>query len=457
MSLFSLTVVDIDRTEYVSAVDQLRPSWKTGGQQALDVTFVTPPATAWEPQIGQQVALFDDIGDRLWSGIINTIGRSYDFEHPDSYNRFSCSCISYEERLGSRLIYPNGLGDFIFTEMTAGAIVEYVRVHWAAGDPIQAGTISAGITVDWPYVCDYISIKDLYDDLADRSSYIWFVDGDNKLHFVPELSSPVAFELTESSENFRKLNVNSSRYDFRDRQFVRIGSAAVTVETIMGESPSDGIFTTFFPIKSISYITTQEGTSATFAVAGSGTEAGFYYTPGSADIQVGTETDIEAIEVGYFQYGSDVVMAEDASTISARATIEGNSGIVEAISEETDITTIAAGEARAAGLLATYGAIPVEITFETRDSSLRIGHVIAADVQNRVTGYFRVSEIEAYIDSGTLWWYSIKAVEQSSTAFDYVAWWEQFRTGKAASSTLEVSSSESALTISTISTSQVIS
>lgn len=118
-----------------------------------------------------------------------------------------------------------------------------------------------------------------------------------------------------------------------------------------------------------------------------------YWKSGSTAIEKDTDDppflDTEIITVTYHGLGANVVMVENTDEITARAGIEGWSGVYEDIVDIAEAKSAEALEDTGEALLAQYGVLPTKIEYET-DS------VIQADVYTLRVGQFQNVTLTAY-------------------------------------------------------------
>jgi hypothetical protein len=103
-----------------------------------------------------------------------------------------------------------------------------------ADDGITAGTITAGPTLS-QYQVIYKSVKEILDDMAKVAGYVWTIDSNKQLQFIPQEPVTTAFaSLNETSGSFtdyHDLSFQSSLDNYSNKVFV-IGGVSSGIQIV---------------------------------------------------------------------------------------------------------------------------------------------------------------------------------------------------------------------------------
>lgn len=219
-------------------------------------------------------------------------------------------------------------------------------------------------------------LSEWFRKLATDTGYLYRIDEYKVLHFGPLATSPpnpAPFSLTFNSPNWRKLKIRKRLGDYRNVQYARTEYNISGVLT--ANFTGDGSTRDFSQIDGPFHGTPTVTLDGTPLVVGRfGFDSGnpaydvFYDVEGWGihwSVLDPAPGNGLAIVVQYRIRFNNTSVAYDSAEITARAAIQGDSGIIEAVNEDRYIDTKGALDARAANLLRQYGAVPTYIDFET--------------------------------------------------------------------------------------------
>jgi len=172
---------------------------------------------------------------------------------------------------------------------TPGNIARSIIANFAAGEPIQPGTIEEGPEIT-RLVCDHVRISDVFDELATRANKIWYLGPDLQFNLVDRATVTAPEGVTTSNALREGYEVRETSEDLTNAHYRRISFNAF--------SPNESVFVgdgstkTFYldnPPNTIQTITLQipsEGLveESTFGVRGVDTGKDFYWAPGEKKI-----------------------------------------------------------------------------------------------------------------------------------------------------------------------------
>lgn len=251
---------------------------------------------------------------------------------------------------------------------------DIVYAIWSAklsADGVTIGTVeNPGITITEVFQDGLNTVEAWFRKLANRTGYLYRIDEDKVLHFSPFTSNPAPFSIVWGGDNWRNLEIDRPLGDYRNVQYVRteyrVGS------TFTAEFTGDGSTRDFFVTQPMFNAPTVTADAVAQTVGRFGIDlTGFdvYYDvdgwgihkyPAQTPYGVGVD-----IDVSFQALFSNQTVVEDAGEIAARASVQGDSGRIEAVHEDRYIRTLEAMEERGTGLLRQFGELATLLQFET--------------------------------------------------------------------------------------------
>lgn len=299
---------------------------------------------------------------------------------------------------------------------TLYAIVSHINTNFLSGEGITlAGVANPGPTINEKLTFRYESAASVFNRLSTITGYLWAVGFDRDLAFDQFASTPAPISLTDTSENWRNLEVEVSDEDYRNRQHERTEvTVASTAGSFSSAYPTEDPITalagqTSFPtagqVMEMRRITVDDvdktfiGVDPTESTPASGYD--FYYFIGGIGffaLDWGPAAGGEIVRYDYYgdwspyaaantainggdaSAGVRVITVNDADEQTARAAAEGGSGIWEAVEEQRNISSADTLRAIGEGRLRQYGAEARRLRFETDEAGLLPGQRIDIDI-----------------------------------------------------------------------------
>lgn len=215
------------------------------------------PDESWAPAVGEDFFLYDGV-PRVFGGSIEEIAQR---RLGTSGYVYDLTVSSNERKCDKRLIVPRA-----YLNKTAGYIVADILANELASEAITAGTVSAGATIS-KIIFDWTRVSDALDELAKLSNYIWYVDPDSLLYFIPR-TFDTGTAATGADILWQGFSVRQSRVDLCTRRVIRVSPTAFTpiTETFQGDDVTT-VFNLSRPATAIEAMTVTGGARA--SVAGS--------------------------------------------------------------------------------------------------------------------------------------------------------------------------------------------
>lgn len=321
-------------------------------------------------------------------------------------------------------------GDFVYTRLrlatTDPTVTPQVQDITTTALTPQIG---AGVTIpSITYTSAFLNSN--FDDLAKQSNYPWYIDQSKTFIFrssatvaapwivqsaAAGLVTDVALEVDDTLE----LDVGNDLY--RNRQTIIGAQDTLTTSALFIGDGSATSFTLGYPLASQPTIYLN-GVQQTVGLKGL-TGYDWYYAIGDPVIEQdagGTVlTDVDQLSVpSYIGLFDVTVTVDDTVEQTARAAIEGGTGIVENVVDVSgqgltkDAATTLANQ-----LLSRYAIAGRTLTFNTSQNGIQLGSTLSIFLPEHGIwdGQFLVTQIEITLQQGVgntqVWWYKVTASE----------------------------------------------
>lgn len=365
----------------------------------------------FEIDTGMEVFIQDD-ADIIFGGTVDNF-KSYG----DKVKYVAVTCVDFSQLIDTRIIADS------FEDTLAGDIARAFITNKFVEEGITVGDIQDGLVIS-KAVFNYDNGNAAMNYLQEVTGFNWGINNIKELNFFERSTYTAPISLSDNSLNYKDLQVQKNRGQYRNKQYVRAGQDMS--QEIVKEKPTpkpDGVSKTFvtrLPIakKPRIYIDDVEVLQSDIGVNGLDKNKKYYFTFNSNTItQDDTETallDIQKIEISYFGLYPLIVAAENPGEIEKRKTIEGGSGIYENIIQEQNINTREAAFQLANGKLDKYGIIPKTVTWNTYEHGLKAGQLISIqNTKHNLNDNFLIESVVARNDNG-LTLYTVKALDGST-------------------------------------------
>jgi hypothetical protein len=287
------------------------------------------------------------------------------------------TCVSREQ------VFDRHLVSTIYTNQTLGQIVRDIVANNLADENISTAGVEEGPLIE-SAVFPYITVTEAFNDLKNLTTYSYWLDDDDVLHFQARSSVLAPFPLddrTGATWPVRDFSVLQTRQDYRNRQFIRAGVALTSVrsESFVG----DGVLKTFllsYPVGAVPSFTVN-GVGQTPGIRGVESGKDWYWNKNTNEISqddAASAIPITAtLVVTYQGLYPIIVTAQNDTEINDRKRVEGGSGVYESIEQDASINSNGLALDEAQGYLAQYGYIKDVVTYTTLTPGLAVGQIQA--------------------------------------------------------------------------------
>lgn len=416
-------IAGVDRASML-AKGTLRVADDLGGRATLRAVLNDTTGGGYHPEEGDEVVVTYD-GDLIYGGSVERV--KWRKVNGATLTRSEIEVVDYNQIPDRHLVART------YENMTAGDIVRDIvendlvdegisiagSVLAATGSEIGptsyigsavVGSFSLGGVVDGPVieraVFNYVSAAAAFDELAQLVGFHWTIGYDKLLTFAPREQVRAPFDVTEAAKNFREMDVERSRSQYRNLQYLRAGVDVTDprTETIYGDGANQ-TFAVAFPVYEAPTVEVSVGGGAfsaqTVGIRGVDADgsAQWYWNKGENQITQDTgDTPIAAadrLRVTYRGTFPIIIAHSEPGEIESRASTEGGSGIYEAIEEDASLDSVTLAQAKAAAMLRKYGRIPENVTFETDDPGLRAGQLVTiTSAEHGVDGDYLIESVD---------------------------------------------------------------
>jgi hypothetical protein len=335
---------------------------------------------------------------------------------------FDVDCVSHDALADRRIIARS----YESPTQTLSTIVNDIITQDFAGDGIDTTNVATGPAIG-KVIFNYSHANTVFDQLAELTGYSWWIDAYKKLYFVDRATITAPYSLTSASANFRSVNVEHLRQDYRNRQYIKagLGLTSSRTENFVGDGTRKS-FTLAYPVGKVPTSITVGGVAKTIGIREVDSGYDWYWQSGSPVIN----QDSGAVAVGAgvaiaVQYQGQypiLVAAQDDAQVSTRSSVEGGSGYYDEIQDEPDINDTTSASDRANALLRRYARINRKVNLNTVTAGLRAGQLVDVDItQHALTGSWLVESVSVRDYTG-------RDVEYSATLLDgeAIGGWQGF-------------------------------
>lgn len=265
---------------------------------------------------------------------------------------------------------------------------ERILTHYLVGKR-EPKFVSAGSQIEQATV-NYAPVSQAMEELAELSGYAWNVDPTRLLHFRSraDIAGPRTVAGTEMQYGTVQVEISQPKY--RNRQYIKGGRDLTDsqTETQYGDGEKKA-FTLGYPVGDAPKIETSRSAGVwvteTVGIKGADSNKQWYYAKGDQVLRQDNSevalTSADLIRVTYRGEYDVVAISEDNAEITRMANLTtGSTGWVEVVNEEPQASNRAAAFERANAKINRYGREGRLLRFETRQSGLEVGQLVAVDL-----------------------------------------------------------------------------
>lgn len=246
--------------------------------------------------------------------------------------------------------------------------------RFASGEGIDTGSgdIDEGDFLDQIIIAHNsgVSVAAALDSIAETCGFIWYLDPDLALHFKARSTTPAAWNISNSNIQSVGFNYRKTRQEYQNRVVIVGGWPGLvpTEETFAG----DGVTAQWWLTHRAEIIegVTLDGEPATVGTDGIETGVGFYWNPGERNLRADAAPAAgQSVVVRYRELGGNAYVVEDTAEQTARAAVEGGTGIYTRVYDDTSNVDALGSVAKAQAALDEYKTMAEEINYSANVDS----------------------------------------------------------------------------------------
>ncbi len=375
----------------------------------------------------QQVSIFDQNAVLAFSGYITIPKKQKPGFQP--YLVHAIQCTDQHFLADKRIVAAS------YTNQTIGFMVADILANYLAAEGVGTGLIiDPGITIA-SAVFAYCTAAQALDALVKSASsagipFYWMIDQNKQLFFVPYttvIGPSVDGTTVDDGQRSGVLpSATPGNPLYRNTQYLLGGVAQTATQTNI--RPGDGNTTAWvmdYPLATVPTVSTSLNgagyVTKTVGISGVDTGKDFYWSKGSnaitqdsAGTKLRKDPTLDLLKVVYTGQYPTLATDSNAGQISYQKGIDGTSGIIEEVEQDTTLTDLASGLAEVSQLLTRYATQGQIFEFATKQAGYAPGQLITVNYTP-----FNFANAQMLIESviasdqqdGLNIWYTVKAVQ----------------------------------------------
>ena len=161
-------------------------SGSLGTRTVATFSTVDHPPFATTVEVGQVVEIRDETGSLIFAGTIDSIDEEIDPAETVRFKRVAC--VDYNQIADRHLVayvyQPDDLTPTLYAGDVIKDIVSRFFVFGGVTEGIDTSNVEDGPEIE-KFVFNYVPASQAFDDIADLTGYVWYIDYEKKLYFTP--------------------------------------------------------------------------------------------------------------------------------------------------------------------------------------------------------------------------------------------------------------------------------
>ena len=354
---------EIDGVEIQKEKGSLSIRTAIESRDTCDFTVVDQAGTATYSK-GQPVEVLQNC-EVMFGGIIDSVTRTK-FEKSTTVFH-AVRATGWAALMDKRLAAESYTGD------TAEAIVRDLATKYLNPEGIWLGNIETGPTIA-EMVVNYASLSRVMDVLAERAGFVWNVDEIKRFTFQPPATTLAPNTIDTDMITRLTPTVTERAPEYRNRQYIRAGRGVTSPQTETFTGDGDTVaFPVGYPIFQVPTVTVAAA-GQSVGIKGLETAKDCYWSKSDPIVVFDTApAGAAAVVIEYVGEYNLLLVADEPGKITARAAIEGGTGIWEKIDDEPAITDVDAARDSAIAKLDKFAVIGDSLSFDTVEAGFAPG------------------------------------------------------------------------------------
>ncbi len=362
-----------------NTIERVKGTLKTNKaiEQRSTASFTVVDKTGTASYVKGQAILITIDGNTEFAGFSEIVTRRRVAPQSDIVY-WSIKCIDNHYLADKRLVVE------VYTAKTAKFIVEDIITNYLAAEGVTVGEVQTGATFE-ETIINYQSASRVFEVLADKSGFIWYIDNDKKLYFIERTTNSAPFSVDYGDiirERKMSSSLTESNPSYRNTQYLRGGKALTTeqTETFTTQDATIQSFTVGYPLAKVPTSIKEDAAGKTIGIKGLDTGKDYYWSKGDAVIlaEVAPGAGV-VVEIKYFGEYGIFVLSSDTDAINDLQALEGGTGIVETMADEPADITRNDALATAVSKLDKFGVTGQQFKFSVRTWGLEPGQMVTVD------------------------------------------------------------------------------
>lgn len=339
--------------------------------------------------------------------------------------RIVCDLVDWNQLCDRRLVPKE------YLNQSSGAIVNDLITNFLAADGVVPSSfVDVGPLVT-KFVANYLTVRQVLDDLAELIGYGWYIDYDRRLHWFPMETHTAPFTLDGTTLLHAKLHKRTTRAQYRNVQYVRAGKdlTSAQVEAFRGDG-SKRTWNVGYPVAEVpSNINVNGGAAKTIGIRGVDSGKQYYWNKDTTEITQDTSEALlastDVLNITYVGLYDVIVASKNDGQIAVRQTVEGGSGLYEQLENFTNLDGQDLALDKATGLLKKFGRLPNVLRASTDVPGLQAGMFAGANLPELGLSGNWLLESVRISNQGTFLRYDLEAVDGEHLG-GWVEFWKKF-------------------------------
>lgn len=365
------------QTKFTVTVDDIKKTLIKGSlniekriEERSVARFALEDLTASDSYVrGTPVEVFNLTPERIYSGFIDTPAKAR--ISPNGGLIHDISCMDNHYLADKRLVVKP------YANQTLGYIVNDIFTTYLEDEGVEIGEVQPGLTIK-SAIFNYVSVAEAFDALKELSGFTWFIDELRRLYFIDRATYLAVWDLDGVTHRAIKgsTRLSSGNPLYRNSQYIRGGTGITVLQT--QNFTGDGILASFalgYPL-ALEPTITEDAAPMTVGIKGIDTGKDYYWNKGDGTIyaEVAPAVGVD-IEVQYYGQYPLITLAVHPTAPAERQEIEGGTGIVEAIANESEHESAEAMLESAQAKIAQYCQEAEKFSYQTYETGLSPGQL----------------------------------------------------------------------------------
>ena len=228
MSVLTVTVAGVDRTEYWH--EPTTTNWEDplNGRGTGGITFVVPVSAGVRFSDGQEIVILEDGTPRFGGQLMEPEENEQGDNAQNAVLFFNCQIADNNILADQRIVSES------WTDTEFSLIVSGVVTNWMFDEGISLAGVQAGAA--YSVEASNVLARDVFDTLADKSQRGWRIDESKILNFKDRDQDAAPFGMNGSTMLRGSVSVRPDRQTYRNWQLLEAGTEEFPILVVSGNA-----------------------------------------------------------------------------------------------------------------------------------------------------------------------------------------------------------------------------